>query len=301
MEMAKVFDYGTHYGEAKIREKAETVVFALPYLIASVGPQKFRFERSGEINYQNGSVVLWHLVDVYKDNLVSKQPRIELAVEAKVRTTPEINKLFLPGEIGAVLDWQVRDKNGKVTSEGIKKAESFTRQFLDLLLIKFLNSQMTGPIQVRNTGNSLIEIMNTFNLFNTDAAIADVTMGIIVGTGVTAPTINDYAIETLIQHDAAPPTAGRMQYSAMTYGAPSSDGTTSQFTMTRNFSNASGGLITVNEIALYVKAEIGRLLLGYAQTPADLFFMTIRDVIAGGINVPNGQTLTVNYRPQVVV
>ncbi|GAJ04001.1 unnamed protein product, partial [marine sediment metagenome] len=31
------------------------------------------------------------------------------------------------------------------------------------------------------------------------------------------------------------------------------------------------------------------------------YFMIIRDVIDDGINVPDGQTLTVNYREQAVV
>ncbi|GAH73195.1 unnamed protein product, partial [marine sediment metagenome] len=45
---------------------------------------------------------------------------------------------------------------------------------------------------------------------------------------------------------------------------------------------------TVNEIALYFKGVTYNL-------------MAIRDVIGGGIAVPDGQTLTVNYREQAVV
>ncbi|GAH71984.1 unnamed protein product, partial [marine sediment metagenome] len=73
-----------------------------------------------------------------------------------------------------------------------------------------------------------------------------------------------------------------------------SDASVSQFTITRNFSNAAvGGDITVNEIGLYVK--------GYDTEDDTYYFMIIRDVIAGGIAVPDGQTLTVNYREQVQV
>ncbi|GAI66501.1 unnamed protein product, partial [marine sediment metagenome] len=55
---------------------------------------------------------------------------------------------------------------------------------------------------------------------------------------------------------------------------------------------ANGGAITVNEIALYVK--------GYKYN-VTYYFMIIRDVIAGGIAVPAGQTLTVNYREQAAI
>ena len=75
-------------------------------------------------------------------------PEVGLKVEAKIRSTDEINKLFLPGEIGAILDWEVRDtQTGEIVIDprtgkpnvGIKKAESFVRQFMDILLVKFLN------------------------------------------------------------------------------------------------------------------------------------------------------------------
>ena len=83
-----------------------------------------------------------------------------------------------------------------------------------------------------------------------------------------------------------------MNYSAVTFGTPAADATTSQITITRNFANVSAGSVVVNEIALYCCAY---------DTGATLrYFCIIRDVIAGGITVPNGQTLTVNYRPQAV-
>lgn len=230
-------------------------------------------------------------------------PKIGLAVEVKVRSTPEINKLFLPGEIGAVLDWEVRDsQTGEIMPDprtgkpnvGIKKAESFTRQMLDLLQVAFNQNTPRSPLSIRDTGNTLREISSTIQIFNTDAGIGDVTFGIIIGTGNTAPAITNYVIETIIPH-------ATMSYSAMAYGAPASDATTSQFTMTRNFANVSGGNVTVNEIALYVKGGMGYMQGIFAVAPAIYYFMTLRDVIAGGITVPNGQTLTINYRPQVVV
>ncbi len=231
-----------------------------------------------------------------------KETKIGLKLEAKVRTTPEINKQFLPGEMGAVLDWEVRDtKTGKLVSEGIKKAESFTRQFFDLLLLKFMNSPGLSPLQVRDTSNVLQEICNWAGIFATNAPAGDITFGIVVGTVGGGPTVNDFALANIILHDAAPPTAGRLQYSIGTWGAPASDATTSQFTITRNFANASGGGITVNELGLYVKGISGKPWLASSQAGIVRYFMTIRDVIAGGILVGNGQTLTINYRPQVVI
>ncbi len=228
-----------------------------------------------------------------------KETKNGLKEEAKVRTTPEINKLFLPGEFGAVLDWEVRDtKTGELVNKGIKKAESFTRQFLDLLLVKFLNSPGLSPIQIRDTGGNYQDICNGTVIFATDALAGDVTFGIVVGTGAVAPTISDYVLGALIAHGVG---VGQLQYSIGTWGAPASDATTSQFTITRNFANASGAGITVNEIGLYVKAPSGAPWQASSGDNTIRYFMTIRDVIAGGILVGNGQTLTINYRPQCVI
>lgn len=204
----------------------------------------------------------------------------------------EIPHLLVPGEMGAILELTVKDKDGKVTDHRLMRSKSFVRQFLELLWVQTYQIPELAPYSVRDTANALQDICEGGYTFDATAAIGDVTHGIIVGTGTTAPTINNHVIETLIDHDAAPPTGGRLQYGAVAFGAPASDATTSQFTITRDFANASGGAITVNEIALYVRAFDGA---------AAYYFMIIRDVIAGGIAVPDGQTLTVNYREQAVV
>lgn len=216
------------------------------------------------------------------------EAQIKLKPELKIIEEEEIPHLLVPGEMGAVLELTVKDKDGKVTDHRVMRSKSFVRQFLELLWVQCYQIPNAG-YSMRDTSDALQDVRENSYVFGCDAAATDVTLGIIVGTGTTAPTIDDYAIKTLIDHDAAPPTAGRLQYGGSAFGAPASDATTSQFTITRDFANASGGAITVNEIALYVN--------GYSNQ----YFMVIRDVIAGGILVPDGQTLTVNYREQAVI
>ncbi|MDP2662900.1 MAG: hypothetical protein Q8R28_19470, partial [Dehalococcoidia bacterium] len=203
----------------------------------------------------------------------------------------EIPHILASGEVGAVLELIVRDdRTGQITEKRVLKSESFVRQFMDLLWIQMygLNSDVGSPMMDITGATSWFP--TNINNFQTNAAITVVTNGIIVGTGVAAPTISDFVMQTPIAHGVG---AGQLQYSAMTFGAPSSDATTSQFTLTRNFANGSGAPITVNEIGLYVKMARGLAVA--------LNAMTIRDVIGGGIAVPNGQTLTVNYRVQATV
>ncbi len=205
----------------------------------------------------------------------------------------EIPHILEEGELNAVLEWKVFDPKTNIVQEHkVKRSESFVQAFMQLLYLQFLAIPHTANYPLIDTSNATHYFHSVQTLFAAEAGIASILYGIVVGTDNTAPTITNYHLGTIILHDAAPPTAGRMQYSAMTFGAPSSDATTSQFTLTRNFANASGGAITVNEIGLYVKHNV------YTTS---YYFMTIRDVIAGGIAVPNGQTLTINYRPQAVV
>ncbi|MBA7677973.1 hypothetical protein ES703_86240 [subsurface metagenome] len=212
---------------------------------------------------------------------------IKARPDLKVIKLGEIKQILKPGEVGATIELVVRDRYGKITDHrGPMRSKSFVRQFLELLFIQALQIPEALAYPVRDTANVLQAICESGKTFACDAGIGVVTHGIIVGTGAVAPTINDYVLGTPIAHGVV---GGQLQYGAVTFGAPASDATTSQFTITRDFANGSGAGITVNEAGVYVKAYEYNL---------DYYIMTIRDVIGGGILVPNGQTLTVNYRPQ---
>jgi hypothetical protein len=205
--------------------------------------------------------------------------------------------VFQPGEMGAILELTVKRKDGTVRERRVRKAESFVRQFLDLLMMQAAMANEMSWHQIRDTGNVLRAIAFSGLTFATDAAANDDIYGVMVGTGNTAPTINDYALETRIDDGVG---AGELQYGGVTYGLPTSSATESHFTITRDFSNASGGAITVEEIGVYVKAMAAWIIQSNDRTSGapDLVFMTIRDVVGGGITIPDGETLTVNYRLQ---
>lgn len=221
----------------------------------------------------------------------SKQAEIKARSGSKVIGEGEIKHLLLPGKVGATLEMTVKDSLGKITEHrGPIRSESFVRQFLELLWVQMYQLEELATYSIRDTGNTLRDVYSSENTFLSDAGAGETTHGIIVGTGNTAPTIDDYVIETLIAHGVG---GGQLQYGGVTFGAPASDAAVSQFTITRDFANNSGGAITVNECGLYVTARALPFIACY--------FVTIRDVIGGGIPIPDGQTLTLNYRPQATV
>jgi len=216
------------------------------------------------------------------DARVKIKPELEIIRE-------EIPHLLVPGEMGAVLELTVKNKDGKVTERRIMRSKSYVRQFLELLWIQAYQIPELICMDVRDTSNVVQSIAESGYIFACNALADDDTFGIIVGTGADGPTIDDWHIQTIINTGGV---GGQLNYGDVAFGAPASDATTSQFTITRNFANDSGGAITVNEIALYVE--------GYRYN-VTYYFMTIRDVIGGGIAVPDGQTLTINYRPQAAI
>lgn len=211
--------------------------------------------------------------------------KVKAGPKAKVVKAKEIS--VPAGQVGAILELIVKDKDGKVTERRVMESKSFVQQWLQLLWAN-MYFLFDTKVSIKDTGGVVRNVYSHYTNFRSNAGSGITTFGVIVGMGTTSLAMDDYAMETPIAHGTG---AGQLQYSAMTFGAPADDGTVSQFTLTRDFANGSGGAVTVNEIGLYVKGFDG----------ATKYFLGIRDVIAGGIAVPNGQTLTVNYRIQATV
>ena len=194
-----------------------------------------------------------------------------------------------PGELGAVLELIVRNKKGEITQRQAMRSRSFVKQFLQGLWLFAAYRYFNWPVMMKRTDATEIAVTLYQNDWECNAAANSDTYGILVGMGTTAPTIDDYDMETKIAHGVG---AGQLQYSAVTFGAPTEDGTVSHFTITRDFSNASGAAVTVREIGLVVRFYD-------TSGPSAHNFLTIRDAV--NITVPNGETLTVNYRIQATV
>lgn len=220
-------------------------------------------------------------------------PKVEIksATNLRLLRPDEIPHVLAEGELGAVLEWAVTDPTGKVIEHVVKKSESFLKQFLQLLYIQM--GEVTVAYNVTDTGNAprgvyfhLLSV-STGYLFDVRAAATITTHGVVVGLGAVDPDISDFALGNLIAHGVG---AGAMQYDAVTFGTPGSDATTSQLTITRNFTANVGGI---------TPTEVGLICRGYDG--AARYFLIIRDTIAGGILVSAGNVLTVNYRLQATV
>ena len=155
---------------------------------------------------------------------------------------------------------------------------SFVRAFGVLL---YLRMGFTSNQSTNDTGN----VSRTFTAGITpasDTTSGTSTSGLVVGTGTTAVDITDVALVTQIAHGAS---AAQLQYGASVVDLPSSDSTSTTLILTRPFSNASGGSITVREIGMYcsVSDSVG----------TGRFLCLARDLAT--IALSNGDVLTLNY------
>jgi len=179
----------------------------------------------------------------------------------------------------------IRDKNGKVVKRTHQKiSRSYLIQFLGLIELQFRGTD--NPIGKDITGaartGDVSECGDLPNL-KMNALDDDGSYGIVVGTGTAAESDVGYALQTIIAHGVG---ATQLDYGAHSFVAASVVGANVDMIANRTFVNSSGGSITVEEIAIYVKAEY--------TTSTAAFFCILRD-LTGGVAVANGQTLTVEF------
>lgn len=213
----------------------------------------------------------------------------EIKVKPKVQVV-ETEKFIKPGEVGAILEYAIKDKDGKILKRKVRGSESFVKAFMQLLYVVMGQVPYQDPYTMLGVGGGPgVDVCEGSYNFTAGALVNDDSYGIVVGTDNTAPTVDDESMVTQCAHGTG---VDEFQYGPMGIDPPAAGAVLSQFTMTRDFTNGSGADITIYELGLYVKSGKGT---------GNQIFCTIRDVEAGGILVANGLTLTVNYRIQATV
>jgi len=208
----------------------------------------------------------------------------------------EPKPMFRPGEMGVVLEYSVHTPDGKVTEHKRMKSKSFVRQYLELLYVQMAQIPYNYPINIKGTDGISRTVAESVYTFHSLAGEGVHTNGVVVGDGVGAVTVDDYALGNKIAHGN---TTGLLWYGAQTFGSPGAGASVSQFRLTRDFTNSTatgsppGASITVNEIGVYC--------YGTASGTTSYQFMIIRDIVSPGIVIPVGQILTVNYEEQVTL
>jgi hypothetical protein len=191
----------------------------------------------------------------------------------------------------AVIEFEVRDKDGKLIQKGKFPAKSWVGNVVGLLSAILSTWGSVSSNWAVFTRSDLIDTSGTSRNMGLAATgggttlggcapSGDVSGGIVVGSADTPVSIGQYMLVSLIGHGTG---SGQLQY-GMTTVETITKNSIWLFRVIRTFSNSSGSTVTVREIGLYVRLASGGQSV-----------MLARDVPASPINVPAGSTLTVRY------
>jgi hypothetical protein len=190
------------------------------------------------------------------------------------------------------IEYEVRDKDGKLQSKGKFPAKSWVGNLVGLLSSLIYGgtcptSGTTGYAytpradMVATDGSTQGITIWGYNVTVGGNAGAGVdTYGILIGASDTPVSIGQYNLGSKIAHGTG---SGQMSYGTTTVEAITKN-TTWFFRIVRTFTNNSGATITVREIGLFIQV-----------TNPTKQVMLARDVLTSPINVPAGSTLTLRY------
>ena len=185
------------------------------------------------------------------------------------------------------LETALSDKDGRAIGPWKRLATNSWTKAASQILRVFLSQ--TTDADVDDTGNvarSVVAINTTKNM-KLAAAITDATFGIQVGTSATAVTRDDYALTVLVAHGVA---ATQLEYGTCVVSDIVAVSGGYKITVSRVFTNNSGGNITVKEIGLVAEYNGG----------TSFKFLIAHD-LTGDIVVTNTLSRTFRYVITVLV
>lgn len=152
-----------------------------------------------------------------------------------------------------------------------KKANSLLCQFIQVLQIQA--SQVAINIK-RTDGTTSANSISTA-AFRLNAAAVNADWGMIIGTGTTAVTMTDFALETRVFTNIV--------FGIVSFAAENPDVATWRLAIARTFLNNTGASLGIREVGL-----------ASVDQPGTKYILVDRSLYS--VDVPNGVTVTMTYR-----
>jgi len=181
-------------------------------------------------------------------------------------------------ELEVWIEAEVIDKSGKVIQRHRQKSRTWVRNWI-VMLNRFMKNSGASVTKQDGTGISISYSIAIGTMLKVNAGAGIDTWGILVGSGTTPYSPDDYALANKIPNGTGD---GQLSYGATQVFDVVDDGTSLSFKIVRTFSNEGSVNVTVNEVGLAVYAN------GYN-------ILVARDVLSSSISVPAGSSLVIRY------
>jgi len=234
-----------------------------------------------------------------------KYPISTLLYLAKINIKDKIkDALHLKNNLDMRLSITIKDKNGKIIKQHKQHSHSFLTNFATMLMASMVESESANFYYFRVTAGTWysFDVNTDWGIFYMNDGANDSTYGIVVGTGITPPTPNDYNLENIISNGTG---SGQLVYGATsispksgtsplqagtsepTTGVLTPSGNTTSFSVSRTFQNQSGSPITVSEVGIIATLLVYNNIQGYV--------LIIHDLLSSAITIPNGGVMAITY------
>ena len=238
-----------------------------------------------------------------------KYPISTLLYLTKIKIKDTIQDILkIHNNIDIRLTVTIKDKDGKIIKVHKQRSHSFLMNYLSMiagLMVNPYGSENNYYYFLSTAGTwwsfapNYTTVKNTLTMLDGNN---DSTYGIVVGSGTATPTPQDYKLGNQIVNGTG---SGQLVYGSHTVSptpatsglangtsTPSSgllniSGNTTSFTISRLFTNSSGGAITVSEVGIIVEATLNGNNTGYV--------LILHDLLSSPVTIQNGGAITVTY------
>jgi len=196
-------------------------------------------------------------------------------------------------QIRATITFRITNPDGTVVREWTEPAHSLNYNFGLLIWALWSASQA----EMTDTAGTAIYVQGASGgAWSVTAASGNSSYGIVVGSGASAGSTPSPTAYKLVAQIPQGTSSGQIEYGATSVGSVSQSGQTTQFTISRSFTNVSGATLTVTEIGIIVYVTgFAMTTVSTASAVSSDYFLIAYDIPSSAISVQNGQTLTITY------
>jgi len=179
--------------------------------------------------------------------------------------------------IKSYLEYEIRDKHGRLIEKKKLKSRTWTKNFMELMRVLF--GESTSEL-VDTSGNPHGVSPSDLGSITAKAPEGNDSYGVLVGSSNTAPDKTSYALNSKISHGDG---SGQLHYMETSVSVVSLGDGEMDVYVSRDFKNNSGADINIGEVGLAVKLTLGG---------ADNYFLIYHSALSSLVTVPADATIT---------